>query len=61
MTKWERNNLAFIGLINASFSSVFFFLNACDLKNIIELETQLPFKMGPLMFNLQYLCGELVN
>lgn len=35
----------------------FFFFNVCEL-NVIELETQLPFKMGSLMFNLQYLCGD---
>lgn len=37
--------------------SLLFFFNVCEL-NVIELETQLPFKIGSLMFSLQYLCGD---
>lgn len=36
-------------------SLLFFYV--CEL-NIIELETQLPFKMGSLKFNLWCLCGD---
>jgi hypothetical protein len=40
------------------FSLPFFFLNVYNLKKVIELETQLPFKVGSLMFNLPFLCSD---